>query len=293
MSKDLMTLKLTPFFRVNILFFPILAASILGGYLPAFALSYLCALIHELTHITVALCLGTKISYMEILPFGICARLKCDIIKNPAHEIVIALSGPVFNLLAAACARLILHNSNSNDELFSYFFYCNIAMALVNFIPALPLDGGRVLRAALTMRSGSVYAYRVTVKVSRIPIFLLLLTSTYLLLTRRFNFSFILIGVFLLSNLCTEQKNISKMALREMLTFEDKLKSTDMNRTTVITAYQTTPARKILKHLSYSSYNIIHVVDDKLRVLKTLTEGQLIRALTDQGIRVTLGDIHA
>ena len=292
MSKNLMTLKLTPFFRINILFFPILAASILGEYLSTFAVSYFCAIIHEITHIAVAHFLGVGISYMEILPFGICARLKSDIIKNPAHEIIIALSGPVFNLLAATCAYFIINSRISANELFTYFFYCNIAMALVNFIPALPLDGGRVLRAILTMRTGSVRAYKLTLKLSRIPIFLLLLTSSYLIITSRFNFSFILIGVFLLSNLCTEQKNVSKIALREMLTFENKLKTTDMNHTTVITAHQTTPARKILKHLSYSSYNIIHVVDDKLRILKTLTEGQIIRALTSQGIRVTLEDIH-
>ena len=291
MPKEPLTLKITPFFRINILFFPVLIASILGGYLPAFALSYLCALLHEVTHISVARYLGVGISHMEILPFGVCARLKCSVIKNPLHEIAVALSGPLFNIITASVTYFICLVCNLDNELFSYFFYCNTAIALVNFIPALPLDGGRVLRAALTMKAGTVYAYKLTVKISRVPILMLLLLSVYLLLTRRFNFSFILIGVFLLGNLCTEQTNISKLALREMLDFEDKLKDTDMNRTTVITAHKATPARRILRHLSYSSYNIIHVVDDRLHVAKTLTEGQLIRALTQQGIRVTLDDI--
>ncbi len=291
MSKEPLTLKITPFFRINILFFPVLAASILGGYFSAFALSYICAFFHEMTHIATARCLGVGISHMEILPFGVCARLKSSIIKNPLHEIAVALSGPLFNIIVAFVTHFICRAYNLNSERLSYFFYCNTAMALVNFIPALPLDGGRVLRAVLTLKAGAVYAYNSAVKMSRIPILLLLILSVYLLLTRRFNFSFILIGVFLLCNLCTEQKNISKLALREMLDFEDKLKDMDMNRTTVITAHKTTPARKILRRLSYNSYNIIHVVDDKLRVAKTLTEGQLIRALTQQGIRVTLDDI--
>lgn len=291
MSIEHLTLKITSFFRINILFFPVFIASILGRYFPAFAISYLCALLHEGTHIAVAHRLGVEISHMEILPFGVCARLKCSIIKNPLHEIAVALSGPLFNITVAFVTYFICRAYSLNSELLSYFFYCNTAMALVNFIPALPLDGGRVLKAYLTTKAGAVYAYNFTVKISRVPILLLLFLSIYFLLTRRFNFSFILIGVFLLGNLCTEQKNISKLALREMLDFEDKLTNSDMHRTNVVTAHKTTPARKILRYLSYNRYNIIHVVDDKLRVSKILTEGQLIKALTQQGIRVTLDDI--
>lgn len=275
--------------KVNILFFPIAAASILGGYFYLFAASYVCAFLHELTHVAAARRLDVGISHVEIQPFGICARLSSDIIENPVHEILIALAGPAASLAAGVTAFIL--RPFCSGYVCEYFMYCNFAMAAVNMIPALPLDGGRVLRAALTQKTGALSAYNLTVKISRIPVAILLLLAVYALLTARFNFSLIMIGVFLLGNLFSEQKNISRQALREILYYKDKLHNSGMCRTTVVTAARETPARQILKRLSYSNYYIIHVVDANLRICKTLTEGELLKALTERGIRISLGEI--
>ena len=64
-----------------------------------------------------------------------------------------------------------------------------------------------------------------------------------------------------------------------------------MHRSVVLTAHSSTPARRILKRLSYNNYHIVHVTDDNMRVIRTLTEGQLLNALTENGIRVLLSDI--
>ena len=65
-----------------------------------------------------------------------------------------------------------------------------------------------------------------------------------------------------------------------------------MCRSVVLTANRSTPARQILRRLSYDNYHIIHVTDDDMHIVSTLTEGQLLNALTDRGVRVTLGDIN-
>ena len=290
-AKSALSIKLLPFLRVNILFFPVLASSLVFGYFIPFALSYLCALLHELTHVAVAVRLGVGVAYVEIQPFGICARLKSEVIKSPPAEIAIALAGPLSNFVFAAAAYLARYALSINKQYTEYFILCNLAIAIVNLVPALPLDGGRVLRAALTIRLGALRAYNITVGFSKIPIALLAVLSIYAYLTASFNFSLILIGAFLLGNLFAEQRNISAQALRELLYYRSKLEKDELTRTTVITARGSTPARKILRRLSYSNYHIIHVVDDKLRVVKTLTEGQLLEALTERGIRVTLGEI--
>lgn len=120
---------------------------------------------------------------------------------------------------------------------------------------------------------------------------LILSAAVYGLLTHSFNFSLILIGAFLTSNLCNEQKNISHRTLREILDYKTKLTPDSMHRSVVLTAHSSTPARRILKRLSYNNYHIVHVTDDNMRVIRTLTEGQLLNALTENGIRVLLSDI--
>ncbi len=286
-----MTISLLPHLKINILFFPLLATSILGKYFSAFALAFLCAILHELSHVFAAWRMGVGVLYIEILPFGICARLKSDIIKNPVCEILIALSGPFTNIIISAASLVFKYKLSSTSVLLDYFTICNLSMAIINLLPCLPLDGGRMLRAYLTLKTGAVFAYNFTVKLSRIIVLILVGGSVYLLLSNNFNFSLILIGAFLLGNLCLEQRNATKNTLRELLFYEDKLKTGEMTLSNVITAHKSTPARRILKKLSYNNYHIICVVDDDLSVTKALTEGQVINALTKQSIRITLGEI--
>ncbi len=272
--------------RVNLLFFPLLIASILGNYYGLFLASYLTALFHELCHILTAKKLGVGIAYIEIQPFGICAGLKSDIIKNPAHEILIAISGPFFNI----CFAGILYFNHTN-ELALHLLYLNVSMAVINLLPALPLDGGRILKAYLTLKLGAVKAYNFTLKISRIPIVLLFVLSAYSIVFLRFNFSLILIGVFLLGSLFAEQKNITRASLKEVLCYKEKLSETDFSKAFVMCGNSKMPARKIFKLLSYNRYAIVHIVDDNLNITKTVTEGEIIEAIYKKGVRITLEDI--
>ena len=171
-------ITITPFIKIHILFLPLLAASFIGKYHIMFTVSYACAILHEIGHILASYILGIKISHIEVLPFGICAKLKSEVIKNPSYEIAIALSGPAINIALAVIAYLykgiIPHNA------FIYWEQLNISLAAVNLIPALPLDGGRIMRAYLTKKFGSLRAYNISVKISCIPISLLLGISVYL-----------------------------------------------------------------------------------------------------------------
>ena len=76
-----------------------------------------------------------------------------------------------------------------------------------------------------------------------------------------------------------------------MLHFSSKLERNRLTHSYVITAHKSTPARLILKKLSYDRYYIVCVVDDRLQIIKTLTEGEIMSALTTKGIRTTLGEI--
>ncbi len=289
--RDRLTIHITDFISVNILFFPILAASILGRYFSLFSIAFTIAILHELSHIFAAVRLGVGISDIELLPFGVCAHLKSNIIKNPWHEIAIAISGPLMNLFLAALFVVLSRLLPLHKELWDYAIYCSIAMAIVNLLPCLPLDGGRIVRAALTLVFGAMPAYNFILKLSRIVIILLLVIASYALMTSGFNFSLILIGTFLLGNLYGEHKNITRQALTELLYYKNKLNREDLTRSTVITAHSSTPARRLLRRLSYNRYHIIHIVDDNMNICKTLTESSIIKALVEKGIRITLGEL--
>lgn len=100
--RSFLSVKILPFLKINLLILPMLAASLIWDYFVPLAVSYVCAFAHELAHIAAARMSGVKISYIELQPFGVCARLKSDIIEKPASEILIALAGPLVSLLLAA-----------------------------------------------------------------------------------------------------------------------------------------------------------------------------------------------
>jgi Zn-dependent protease len=78
-------------------------------------------------------------------------------------EAIVAAAGPLSNLVLAAAAAIPLRYLIANpelatqivlvDQILSYFVYINIVLMLFNFIPIPPLDGSKVLFAALDYRT--------------------------------------------------------------------------------------------------------------------------------------------
>lgn len=279
--------------KIHLLFFVVLTAALLGGYLSFFLLAYSAALLHECAHILTAKRLGVKVSHIEIHPFGICAKMNASMSEHPQKEILIAFAGPLCSLIIAAILySTACYTPSIQSEPLNYLFQINLMLALLNLLPTLPLDGGRVLKSLLSLNFGCVKAYNITLKISRFFIFVLLGGAIWLLLSTQFNFSLLLIGVFLLGNLSTEQKNLTLLAMKELVEHKERFFRHDIHRVKCITVQKTVPARKILPQLRSNHYFIVHVVDNNARIIKTLTETQIIDALINDSIRILVEEIN-
>jgi Zn-dependent protease len=129
-------------------------------------------LLHELGHALVARRLGVHVSGIELSFFGGAAKM-VQMPRKADHEIAIAVAGPVVSLaLAGAGLGLgaVLHATPlvALAGLLGMIGWINLVLAGFNLIPALPMDGGRILRALLTRRMDFVRATDVAVSVSRV-----------------------------------------------------------------------------------------------------------------------------
>jgi len=115
---------------------------------------------HELAHALMARVEEIEIEEIVLHPFGGLARLKTEP-QNPRAELRIAVAGPaasfLFALLAFAGTKIAaLGNYNATVVVFFLIAWGNLLLAVFNLFPGYPLDGGRVLRALLWHKSGSI-----------------------------------------------------------------------------------------------------------------------------------------
>ena len=120
-------------------------------------------LLHELGHALAAKGFGIRTRSIVLHPLGGLASLDRGP-ETPTEELVVALAGPAVNAVVAAGAAALWR---AGAEPAAWLLAINVGMGLFNLLPAFPMDGGRVLRAALATRMSRTDATAVAVRVAR------------------------------------------------------------------------------------------------------------------------------
>jgi Zn-dependent protease len=142
---------------------------------------FICLTLHELGHCLTARRFGVSVNEILLLPIGGVARLSSEP-RKPPQELWIALAGPFVNALIALGLWLLLVHyrialdltdldqlaAPSGVGLLRDLFWGNAVLALFNMLPALPMDGGRVLRATLSLALGRSRATRIAAAVGQV-----------------------------------------------------------------------------------------------------------------------------
>ena len=283
-------IKITRFFYIHWLVFPLFLLSVLAGGFYTMLTAYAVVSIHELFHLFAALLVRERVGSVIVMPFGMTLRLSAGIIRHTGKEIFIALAGPFSNFLMLIIARLLTLLYATPPLSLSVFYFLNLSVMLLNLLPCLPLDGGRVLRAILTRALGYLSAASIMRRLSRIISFILLVAGSFLLILSRLNVSLLMAAGFLTLYMADEKKRHDYIIMQELLYNKDKLKKRGQMRSRSISAIGSVKAKEIFKMLSYDSYYVIHVLDDDQNYVKTLSEAQLIDSILKKGWSMRLFD---
>ncbi len=124
------------------------------------SLIFVCVLLHEFGHITMARKFGIETPEVVLLPIGGLAKLQ-RIPTDPKQELAIAVAGPTVNFVLFLILVLLLGrwpawdvlNELSRGEIHfvEQLAIFNLVIGLFNLLPAFPMDGGRIFRAALAL----------------------------------------------------------------------------------------------------------------------------------------------
>lgn len=123
-------------------------------------LLFVSILAHEFSHALMARHRGIRVPTITLFLFGGVSHMEEES-ESPATELRVAAVGPFasFGLAAlfwAAHAALPPSTPDLFAAVVRYLGWINLALGIFNLLPGLPLDGGRVLRAAVWWKTGSV-----------------------------------------------------------------------------------------------------------------------------------------
>jgi Zn-dependent protease len=108
-------------------------------------------LLHELGHAIQARREGMEIDGITLWLFGGVARFK-GMFPSAGAEFRIAIAGPLVSLVLGilfSLAAWLITGVETVDAVAAWLGYINLTLLVFNLLPALPLDGGRVLRSSL------------------------------------------------------------------------------------------------------------------------------------------------
>lgn len=157
--------------------------------------------VHELAHLFAARLMHVQITEIRLMPFGGSARMENPYGLTPAQLIVTAAAGPLANflcalLIAAATQWRLLVPAQAAE-----FFQPHLILMLFNLTPALPLDGGRILYAALLRPMGEKRALHACLYLGHVLAAALFAAAIWGgLHYGKWNLTLILSGVFILAS---------------------------------------------------------------------------------------------
>jgi len=250
-------------------------------------LLFACVVAHEFGHIFTARAFGVSTPDVVLLPIGGVARLE-RIPEAPWEEFLVAIAGPLVNVaIAVVLMRLAAAHpdtgslyavENVRTSMIDRLASVNLFLAVFNMIPAFPMDGGRVLRAALASRLGFVRATELAAMIGQGVAFALGFAGLF------YNPMLIFIAIFVYLAASAEAHGVAMRAMSQGVPVS----------TAMVTQFATlTPEVTIdeaVQTLLHNSQSAFPVVDGARKPMGALGRNDLIRALKERGPQTRVGD---
>lgn len=278
-------------FTVHWLFLGILGAAAGLGYSTQ-ALLVVCSLLsHEIAHLAVARLYDVEIEEILLLPFGGVARSPSAGEMDPQAESAMAMAGPLNSFFLASFAQFISRWPVWDPNLVHFFYQTNSVLTFVNLLPALPLDGGRIVRSMLSRRYGYGLVTRIMAGLGRIFGVALFGLGLLPLIRGELYLNALILGAFIFISATREREVAIFRLIKQIFRKGSLLRQAGVLTGQPLVATEGTPLGEVLRHFVARRYHLVTVVDQSLRTLGTLTESELADAFGSLGPETSVGEV--
>lgn len=266
---------------------PLIVLALVTNFFIEYVITMGFIIIHELFHIIAALTSGAKLCSIRILPIGLNAQID-DSRLSKTSKVFIYMAGPCINLIFAIFIYILYACHFVSKELI-LGVYINMWLAFFNLLPILPLDGGKIAMELLADRFG---LFRASKQIRKISVFLsIIIICIGLVLFKQsiYNVSLVLIGIYIMLCIKGIEKETAFMNIKNIIFRRSRLVTKGIFPVRVIVVMQNIKLSEVIKVIDYANmFHIVNILDQQLRIIKVMTEQEILDALMSNSMDTTL-----
>lgn len=267
-------------YRLHPLFVLLMLSSVLTGYFVEMLTLFGVVTIHELGHVAAAKSFGWRVREVQLLPFGGVAAV--DEASNvPAREdFLVALCGPLQNAWMAAFAYAMQMLGWGDGAYWQYFLQANVMIGLFNLLPALPLDGGKMLLCALSYAVSYHKAMTAAFYLSLLVSLMMITAAVIRYPGEGIQFNLLVIGLFLFYSNWFGYKNLPYLFLRFLVSREKRsreLLEVGTLPSPLLVRADTQPM-EVFRRFMREKPHLLYIVGRTGAVLRVMPEAKLLQA---------------
>ena len=230
---------------------------------------------------------------VELFPFGGVARIDEQLELEPLVERRLALAGPVANLILAALAVPFYNRCPLNREIIVYLIEVNLFLAFFNLLPALPLDGGRILRSYLLPRLGYRVATETAARAGQGLALFMFAAGLIGACCGALNWSLMPVAIFVFVAATREKQQAVYAFLRSLASKENELLQKGCLRGEQLVALEGTKLLEIFRLFTPHRYHFIHILDRSRERVGEVSESSLVRIALQKGVDIPVKQVLA
>ncbi|MBE5794130.1 MAG: hypothetical protein E7323_05550 [Clostridiales bacterium] len=256
------------------------AAALLFVPVEQLSAALIAILLHEAAHLVCIRLCGVQRCSVEWTPLGFVAKTERLTSLPVMHQLWIAGSG----LLASAGMAIAVYPLAAENRFLYYLFTANLAILLINSLPILPLDGGKVLLALAALAGWENGIKRILLFLSYFVSVLVTGLGLYGAMNGVLNPTLLLMGPYL-AYAAKQSSLASGTEAVQMLQQRSQCRKDEIRKAEIWTVTGEMTPRLLMKAFQQSpreTFVLFHTIDpDNGRLIATETQQQMIEKLVD------------
>ena len=273
--KDFGQLKIS----INLLILVFAAVAFITGTLAEYLLTLLSITLHEAGHTATVILSGGKIYNIRVMPVGLNAEMDSGYCSK-LNRLIIYFAGPLVSFSLAGILKVLLLVGVTSPYVI-VGLYTNIYLAVFNMLPVFPLDGGRIFVELAAAKFGLIRAGKGMKHVSVLLSVILIAVGLVSLFTdNKRSVSLIIIGIYIFMYLGANKEETALMSIKSLLFRKARVIRKGIYPVREIVVLKTVKLAEVIKAMDYvDRFHIVNILDENLRVIKVMTEQEIIDAV--------------